>query len=106
LLPLFCKIASKLFKIISGGNMNFQPLGKRILVERLDEATTTSTGIIIPDSAKEKPSEAKVVAVSDEVKNVAIGDKVIFSKYSGNEVTLEGAEYLILEIDDIFGIVK
>lgn len=86
--------------------MNFQPLGKRVLVERIEETNTTASGIIIPDSAKEKPSEGKTVAVGDEVKNISCGDRVVFGKYSGNEVTLEGKTYLILDTDDIFGIIK
>jgi chaperonin GroES len=86
--------------------MNFQPLGDRVLVERLDEASTTSTGIIIPDNAKEKPSEGKVVAVSDDVKNITCGDTVVFGKYTGNELTLENKQYLVIETDDIFGIIK
>lgn len=86
--------------------MNFQPLGNRVLVERIDEASTTPTGIIIPDNAKEKPSEGKVVAVSDEVKTINCDDKVIFGKYTGNELTLDNKQYLVIETDDIFGIIK
>jgi chaperonin GroES len=86
--------------------MNFQPLGKRVLVERLEEATTTASGIIIPDNAKEKPSQGKVVAVSSEVENVAEGDTVVFGKYSGSELTLEGTKYLVIDTDDLLGIIK
>ncbi|PHR59414.1 MAG: co-chaperone GroES [Arcobacter sp.] len=86
--------------------MNFQPLGERVLVERIEEAKTTASGIYIPDSAKEKPSEGKVIAVSDEVKNVAVDDTVVFGKYSGSELTLDGTTYLVIETDDLFGIVK
>lgn len=86
--------------------MNFQPLGKRVLVERIEESNTTASGIIIPDSAKEKPSEGTVVAVSDEVKNISCGDKVAFGKYTGNEITLDGKAYIIIDTDDIFGIIK
>ncbi len=86
--------------------MNFQPLGKRVLVERIEEATTTASGIIIPDSAKEKPSEGIVVAVSEEVKNISCKDKVVFGKYTGNELSLDGKTYLIIDTDDIFGIIK
>ena len=87
--------------------MNFQPLGNRILVERMEEASTTSTGIIIPDNAKEKPSQGKVIAISEEVK-VAIskGDTVVFGKYSGNELAHNGVKYLVIDIDDVFGIIK
>lgn len=86
--------------------MNFQPLGKRVLVERLEEAKTTASGIYIPDSAKEKPSQGKVLAVSKEVKDVAVNDTVVFGKYSGNELTLDGTTYLVIELDDLLGIVK
>jgi chaperonin GroES len=94
--------------------MNLRPLNDRILVKRLEEATTTKGGIIIPDSAKEKPAEGRVVAVGNgklgedgkriplEVKS---GDRVLFGKYSGTEVKLEGEEYLILREDDVLGIV-
>ena len=86
--------------------MNFIPLGKRVLVSRVEEATTTASGIIIPDSAKEKPSQGKVLAVSDEVKNVSLDDTVVFGKYAGSELTLDGTTYLVIEVDDLLGIVK
>jgi chaperonin GroES len=86
--------------------MNFQPLGKRVLVQRLEEATTTASGIIIPDNAKEKPSSGTVVAISKEVETVSTGDKVVFGKYAGNELTIDGKSYLIIETDDLFGIIK
>lgn len=86
--------------------MNFQPLGKRVLVERVEEAKTTASGIYIPDSAKEKPSQGKVLAVSKEVEDVAVNDTVVFGKYSGNELTLDGTTYLVIELDDLLGIVK
>lgn len=86
--------------------MNFQPLGKRILVERLEDVKTTATGIIIPDNAKEKPLSGKVLAVSSEVENVKTGDDVVFGKYAGTEITLEGKTYLVLNLDDVLGVVK
>ncbi len=86
--------------------MNFQPLGKRVLVQRLEEATTTASGIIIPDNAKEKPSQGTVISVSTEVDNVATGDVVVFGKYAGNELTIDGKTYLVIETDDLFGILK
>ena len=86
--------------------MNFQPLGKRVLVQRLEEATTTASGIIIPDNAKEKPSQGTVISVSTEVENVNVGDTVVFDKYTGNELTIEGKAYLVIETDDLFGIIK
>jgi len=85
--------------------MNFQPLGNRVLVKRVEEATTTMSGIIIPDNAKEKPSSGEVVAVSKEVTVLENGNKVLFGKYAGNEVSFEGTKYIVLDVEDIFGIV-
>ena len=85
--------------------MNFQPWGKRVLVKRVEEATTTMSGIIIPDNAQEKPSRGEVVAVSKEVTELANGNQVLFGKYAGNEVSFEGTKYMVLEVDDIFGII-
>ncbi|TQR34659.1 co-chaperone GroES [Campylobacter sp. MIT 99-7217] len=86
--------------------MNFQPLGKRVLVKRVEETNTTASGIIIPDNAKEKPLRGEIVAVSKELSEVQNGDKVLFAKYGGTEVKLGDEEYLVLSIDDILGIVK
>ena len=86
--------------------MNFQPLGKRVLIQRVEEAKTTASGIYIPDSAQEKPSQGKVLAVSTEVENVAVNDTVVFGKYSGSELTLDGTTYLVIDTDDLLGIVK
>ena len=86
--------------------MNFQPLGKRVLVERVEEAKTTASGIYIPDSAKEKPSQGKVLAISKEVEDVAVNDTVVFGKYAGSELALDGTTYLVIETDDLLGIVK
>ena len=85
--------------------MNFTPLGKRVLVKRLEEENKTSSGIIIPDNAKEKPSKGEVVAVSSEVTDLACGNNVIFGKYAGNEVSIDGTKYIVLDIDDIYGII-
>ena len=87
--------------------MNFLPLGKRVLIEREEELKTTASGIIIPDNAsKEKPSEGKVIAVSKEVEGISEGDRVVFVKYSGSEITLDNKKYLVLNTDDILGIIK
>lgn len=86
--------------------MNFQPLGKRVLVERLEDVKTTASGIIIPDNAKEKPLSGKVLAVSSEVEGVSVGDSVVFAKYGGTEVVLDGKTYLILKIEDVLGVLK
>ena len=95
--------------------MKIRPLHDRIIVKRLGEEEKTKGGIIIPDSAKEKPMEGKVIAVgngklTDEGKllklDVKAGDKVLFSKYAGTEVKLDGEEFLIMREDDILGIVE
>ncbi|MBO7154709.1 MAG: co-chaperone GroES [Campylobacter sp.] len=87
--------------------MNFEPLGKRVLVEREEELKTTASGIIIPDNAsKEKPSQGKVVAVSKEAEGLSVGDTVVFAKYSGSEITLNDKKYLVLNSEDILGIIK
>lgn len=86
--------------------MNFQPLGKRVLVKRVEETKTTASGIIIPDNAKEKPLTGKVVAVSKEISELKEGDTILFAKYGGTEVKLDADEYLVLNIDDVLGIVK
>jgi len=95
--------------------MKIRPLQDRIIVKRLDEETKTKGGIIIPDTAKEKPIEGKVIAVgkgkvADDgnlIKmEVKVGDKVLFSKYGGNEVKIDGQEYLIMREDDILGVIE
>ncbi len=95
--------------------MNIQPLGDRILVEVLEAKEQTKSGIVLPDTAKEKPQEAKVVAVgkgrvSDEGKVIApqvkVGDKILFGKYSGTEITIDEKEYLILKEEDILAVIK
>ncbi len=94
-----------------------RPLGDRILVKRLDEDNEQKTagGIIIPDTAKEKPMEAKVIACGKgrrtdegEVREleVKVGDRVLISKYAGTEVKIEGDEYLIMREDDVLGVVE
>ena len=95
--------------------MKLRPLHDRILVERVAEAEKTKGGIIIPDSAKEKPAEGKVVAVGkgrigDDGKPVKLeikkGDRILFGKYGGTEVKIDGEEYLIMREDDVLGIVE
>jgi len=92
-----------------------QPLHDRILVKRIEEGEVRRGGLIIPDSAKEKPQEGKVLAVGkgtvaeDGKKtplDVKAGDRVLFGKYSGSEVTLDGEEYLIMKEDDVLGILS
>lgn len=95
--------------------MNFRPLGDRILVKRKDAAEEIRGGIVIPDTAKEKPQEAEVIAVGDgkvldsgeKVQMVVkTGDRVLFGKYGGTEVKIDGEEFLILREDDVLGILE
>jgi chaperonin GroES len=95
--------------------MKLRPLQDRILVKRVEEESTTKGGIIIPDTAKEKPAEGEVVAVGigkigEDGKRIALeikkGDKILFSKYGGTEVKIEGEEYLIMREDDVLGIIE
>jgi len=88
--------------------MAFKPLANRVLIEREEEVTTTASGIIIPDNAKEKPLQGKVIAVGPDASDEGIseGDTVVFGKYTGTEITLNGEELLILNSDDILGIIS
>ncbi len=95
--------------------MKIRPLQDRILVKRLESEEKTSGGIIIPDSAKEKPQEGKVVAagkgkIGEDGKvnplDVKKGDKILFSKYAGTEVNIEGEEHLIIREDDVLGVLE
>jgi len=88
--------------------MNFQPLANRVLLEQEEETTTTPSGIIIPDTAKEKPLQGKIVAVGPDAEDegLSIGDTAVFAKYSGTEINLDGTEYLILESNEILGLLK
>jgi chaperonin GroES len=95
--------------------VNIRPLHDRVVVKRLEEERTTPGGIVIPDSATEKPAKGEVVAIgtgklldSGEVRTLAvkIGDKVLFAKYSGTEVKLDGQELLVMREDDIMAILN
>jgi chaperonin GroES len=95
--------------------MNIQPLGDRVVIKVLESEQKTKSGIVLPDTAKEKPQEGEVVAVgsgriSDNGERialeVAVGDRVIYSKYAGTEVKVDGEEYLILSERDILAVVK
>ncbi|MFP8879289.1 MAG: co-chaperone GroES [Myxococcota bacterium] len=95
--------------------MKIRPLQDRIIVKREDGEETTSGGIIIPDTAKEKPQEGKVIAVGNGKVNedgkvqpldVKKGDKILFSKYAGTEINIEGVEHLIIREDDVLGVVE
>jgi len=95
--------------------MKIRPLHDRVIVKRLEEETKTKSGIIIPDSAKEKPAQGEIIAVGDGkvlesgtklAMNVKVGDKVLFSKYGGSEVKIDGDEYLIMREEDILGVIE
>ncbi|MBC2734244.1 MAG: co-chaperone GroES [Desulfobacteraceae bacterium] len=95
--------------------MKIRPLNDRVLVQRMEEETKTKGGIIIPDTAKEKPAEGKIIAagngrLGDDGKRIPLeikkGDRVLFSKYGGTEVKVDGEEYLIMREDDILGIIE
>ncbi|MDH5433644.1 MAG: co-chaperone GroES [Gammaproteobacteria bacterium] len=95
--------------------MSIRPLHDRVLVRRLEDETTSAGGIVIPDNAKEKPSRGEVLAVgngkildSGDVRALAVkvGDKILFGKYAGNEVKIDGEELLIMREDDIMGIIE
>ena len=100
-------------RILKGEFMKFKPLHDRVLIEVLDSSEKTAGGIIIPDTAQEKPQEGKVVSVGGGAKtedgkiipmDVKVGDKVLFGKWSGTEVKIDGKEYSIMKESDIMGI--
>lgn len=93
--------------------MNIRPLYDRIVVKRIEEKESTRNGIVIPDSAKEKPQQGEVIAVGkgkrlDDGQMVALdvtaGDRILFGKYSGNEIQLDGIEYIVMREDDVLGV--
>lgn len=92
-----------------------KPLHDRVIVRRIEDKETTAGGIIIPDSAKEKPQEGEVIAVGEgkykedgtrQTLDVKNGDRVLFGKYSGSEITLDGEEFLMMREDEILGIIE
>ena len=95
--------------------MKVRPLNDRILVERIEEEEKTAGGIIIPDAAKEKPSQGKVIAVGNGKKtddgkviplDVKEGDKILFGKYAGTEIKVDGKEYLMMREDEVFAVIE
>ncbi len=95
--------------------MNFRPLGDRVLVKRIEEETKSRGGIIIPDTAKEKPQEGEVISVGPGARDdngkihaldVKAGDRILFGKWSGSEVRLDGEDLLIMKESDVLGIVE
>ena len=95
--------------------MDIRPLHDRIIVERLEEETKTAGGIIIPDTAKEKPQQGKVIAVGKGKKtedgkllplDVKVGDRILFGKYAGTEIKIEGKEFLMMREEDVLGVIE
>jgi len=88
--------------------MKFKPLGERALVKMVEREETTASGIVLPDTAKEKPQMAEVIAVGETEDRVKVnqGDVIVFAKYSGTEIRLDNEDYLILDADDILGVVE
>lgn len=95
--------------------MQIRPLYDRLVVRRIESQETTASGIIIPDSAKEKPQEAEVVAAGRGKRlddgtvaalDVKVGDRILFGKYSGSDITIDGEEFLILREDEVLGIIE
>jgi chaperonin GroES len=95
--------------------MKIRPLGDRLVVERIEQEDKTSGGIIIPDTAKEKPKQAKVIAVGEGAKDengkriamdVEVGDIVLFTQWAGSEIKIDGKEYLVLKESDVIGIIE
>ena len=95
--------------------MNFRPLYDRILIKRVEAATTTASGLIVPDAAKEKPQEGEVIAVGSgrvladgKIREIdlGVGDRVLFGKYTGDEIKLDGVEHIILREEDVLAVVE
>ena len=89
-------------------NDEIQPLGSRVLVRVLEEPTTTASGIVLPDTAKETPQRGEVVAIGDDEDLIKVepGDVVLYPKYTGSEVSVEGEEHLIMEATDLLAVVR
>jgi chaperonin GroES len=99
----------------SATKIELKPLGDRVVIEAVEQAQTTAGGVFLPDTAKEKPQEGLIIAVGPGRKtdkgelvpmDLKVGDKVIYSKYSGSEIKLEGTEYLIISEKDVLAVVK
>ncbi len=89
--------------------MTIEPLGPRVLIRPLDKETTTKSGIILPETAKEKPQQGRIEALGSEeelLTDLAVGDTVLFAKYSGNEIELDGTKYIIMEESDVLARIK
>src|SRR5206468_12896786 len=110
-----CQGAAEVFPITEGSNMKLKPLGDRLIVRAIEEEETTASGIVLPDTAKEKPQKGKVLAVGDGKLDddgkrvpldVAEGDEVLYSKYGGTEITIDGEDLLVLRESDVLAKVE
>lgn len=104
---------SKTIRIQGGSDMNLKPLGDRVVIKKVEAEEKTKSGIVLPSSAKEQPQMAEVVAIGADILNdekkkdqIKVNDKVIFSKYAGTEVKIDGEEYTILKLNDILAVVE
>ena len=89
--------------------MTIEPLGARVLIQPLEQETTTASGIVLPETAKEKPQQGIIKAVGTEeemVTDLAVDDKVLFPKYAGNEIQIEGVQYIIMDESDVLARLK
>jgi len=83
-----------------------RPIGKRVVIKRLEAEEKTASGIVLPSQAKEKPQMAEVIAVSKEVEEIKVGDTVVFKKYGGTEIKVDGEEVMICDVADILAIME
>lgn len=88
----------------SAVSVKFKPLKDRVFVSYTEEMEKTAGGIYIPDAAKEKPQKGKIEAIGGEVKNLKVGDLVLFDKYSGSKINMDGTDYLIVKEEDVLGV--
>lgn len=89
--------------------MTIEPMGPRVLIKPLEQETTTKSGIVLPDSVKEKPQQGLIEAIGTEdemVTDLEVGDRVLFAKYTGNEITIDGEDYIIMEEGDVLARLK
>ena len=85
--------------------MNIKPLGDRVVIKRVEAEEKTKSGIVLPGQAKEQPQIAEVLAVASDDMDVKVGDRVIFSKYSGAEIKIDGEEYIVVKAEDLLAII-
>lgn len=86
--------------------MNIRPLGDRVVIKRIEAEEKTKSGIVLPGQAKEQPQIAEVLAVANDEMDVKIGDKVIFSKFSGTDIKIDGNEYIVVKVEDLLAVIK